>query len=58
MGKILRLIKNFLLCLKTGSKPVQVTISQIVYEKMFEGKIEYNSNLNFGETEKLTKKLK
>ncbi|WP_323668401.1 SDR family NAD(P)-dependent oxidoreductase [Aliarcobacter butzleri] len=38
MGKILRLIKNFLLCLKTGSKPVQVTISQIVYEKMFEGK--------------------
>ena len=30
----------------------------MITEKMFEGKIEYNSNLNFGETEKLTKKLK
>ena len=38
MGKILRLIKNFLICLKTGSKPIQVTVSQIVYEKMFEEK--------------------
>lgn len=37
MKRILRLIKNFLLCLKTGSKPVQVTVSQILYEKMFEG---------------------
>jgi 3-oxoacyl-[acyl-carrier protein] reductase len=38
MRRILRLIKNFLLCLKTGSKPVQVTVSQIVYEKIFVGK--------------------
>lgn len=38
MRKILKLIKNFLLCLKTGSRPVQVSVSQISYEKMFEGK--------------------
>ena len=37
MKRILRLIKNFLLCLKTGSKPIQVSVSQILYEKMFEG---------------------
>lgn len=38
MRRILRLIKNFLLCLKTGSQPIQVVVSQIVYEKMFIGK--------------------
>lgn len=38
MKKIFRLIKNSLLCLKNGSKPVQLTVSQIVYEKMFVGK--------------------
>lgn len=38
MRRILRLIKNFLLCLKTGSQPIQVVVSQIVYEKMFLGK--------------------
>lgn len=38
MSKLLRLIKNFLICLKTGSKPIQVTVSQIVYEKMFTDK--------------------
>lgn len=38
MRKLLRLIKNFLICLKTGSKPIQVSVSQIVYEKMFEEK--------------------
>lgn len=37
MRKLLRFIKNFLICLKTGSKPIQVGISQIVYERMFEG---------------------
>ncbi|WP_198305530.1 SDR family NAD(P)-dependent oxidoreductase [Arcobacter vandammei] len=38
MRKLLRLIKNFLICLKTGSKPIQVTVSQIIYEKMFTDK--------------------
>lgn len=38
MRKLLRLIKNFLICLKTGSKPIQVSVSQIVYEKLFEEK--------------------
>lgn len=38
MKKILSLIKNFLLCLKTGSRPIQVTVSQIMYEKIFIGK--------------------
>jgi len=38
LKKIIKLIKNFLLCLKTGSKPIQVTVSQILYEKMFAGK--------------------
>ncbi|WP_323668457.1 SDR family NAD(P)-dependent oxidoreductase [Aliarcobacter butzleri] len=38
MRKLLRLIKNFLICLKTGSKPVQVSVSQIAYEKLFEEK--------------------
>ncbi|QNM90770.1 SDR family oxidoreductase [Aliarcobacter cryaerophilus] len=26
-----------MICLKTGSKPIQVSVSQIVYERMFEG---------------------
>ncbi|MCT7523342.1 SDR family oxidoreductase [Aliarcobacter cryaerophilus] len=38
MRKLLRLIKNFLICLKTGSKPLHIGVSQIVYEKMFENK--------------------
>lgn len=35
MGRVLRFIKNFLRCLKNGSQPVQVSVPQIVYEKMF-----------------------
>ncbi|MBT5492369.1 SDR family oxidoreductase [bacterium] len=38
MIKILRLIRNLLKCLKRGSAPVQVSINQIQYDKMYENK--------------------
>ena len=38
MTKIFRLVRNLLKCLKKGVAPIQVTIAQIIYEKMFEGK--------------------
>ena len=38
MRNILRLIKNLLKCMKTGSAPVQVSINQIQYDKIYENK--------------------
>lgn len=38
MKKILRLIRNLLRCLKTGTAPVQVSITQIQYDKIYENK--------------------
>ncbi len=38
MRKILRLIRNLLKCMKTGSAPVRVSINQIQYDKLYENK--------------------
>ncbi len=38
MRRILRLIINLLKCIKSGSTPIQVTIAQIQYDKIYENK--------------------